>query len=52
MDAPAHQHPPLMHAVAVVAVLCEVGGGAESAKAPDRTDFALRCDDELCVHDG
>ena len=34
------------------AVLCEVVCGAETAEASNRTDFALRCDGELCAHDG
>ena len=33
-------------------VLCEVVCGAEPAEAPNGADFALRCDDELCAHDG
>ena len=33
-------------------VLCEVVCGAEPAEAPNWADFALRCDDELCAHDG
>ena len=33
-------------------VLCEVVCGAEPAEAPNAADFALRCDDELCAHDG
>ena len=33
-------------------VLCEVVCGAEPAEAPNGADVALRCDDELCAHDG
>ena len=33
-------------------VLCEVVCGAEPVGAPNGADFALRCDDELCAHDG
>ena len=33
-------------------VLCEVVCEAEPAEVPNWADFALRCDDELCAHDG
>ena len=49
VDVPAHRQSPLMRDSTV---LCEVVCGAEPAEAPNRAGFALRCDDELCAHDG
>ena len=49
VDVPTHKQSPLMRETTV---LCEVVCGAELVEAPNRADVALRCDDELCAHDG
>ena len=47
-DVPAHSQSPLMRETTV---LCEVVCEAEPVETPNGADFALRRDDELCVHE-